>query len=31
MTIHKSQGMTIGPGEHLKRAIVYLPDSALGQ
>ena len=25
LTIHKSQGMTIGPNENFERAIVYLP------
>jgi hypothetical protein len=27
ITIHKSQGMTIGPGEQFERAVVYLPES----
>ena len=31
LTIHKSQGMTIGPGENFERAIVYLPDKSMKQ
>ena len=31
LTIHKSQGMTIGPGENFEKVIVYLPDKGLGQ
>ena len=30
LTIHKSQGMTIGNGEIFEKAIVYLPDLASG-
>jgi hypothetical protein len=28
LTIHKSQGMTIGEGERFKKVVVHLPDNA---
>ena len=31
LTIHKSQGMTIGPGENFEHAVVYLPDKSKNQ
>lgn len=31
LTIHKSQGMTIGPGEVFEKAVVYFPDTSNGQ
>ena len=31
LSIHKSQGMTIGPGENFERAVVYLPDKSRNQ
>ena len=31
LTIHKSQGMTVGPEENFEKVIVYLPDKGRGQ
>ena len=31
LSIHKSQGMTIGPNQNFEKAIVYLPESRLNQ
>ena len=31
LTIHKSQGMTIGPNENFEKAVVYLPEKSQNQ
>ena len=31
LTIHKSQGMTVGPNENFEKVIVYLPDKSRAQ